>query len=208
MMKVFSCPTPDEIGKFAGIVRTFPQIWHGKVLDVGCRSGNLAEVLAEMNFDVRYVGLDLHPPANVIGRLEAGLPFHDKAFDVVVALDVLEHTDDSYKAFSELCRCAQRFIVITFPNMYELRSRLKFLMGKRPSGKYGLPPEPPVDRHRWIFSLEEAQTFVHFRAQHCGFKVISEGCLIGPRRAVIGHLLVSRLPGIFCPTYLALLERL
>lgn len=207
-MKVFPCPTQDEIGKFAGVVKAFPWIWQGKVLDVGCRSGNLANILAKTNPNVRYVGLDLYPPANVVGNLEAGLPFQDKAFDVVVALDVLEHTNDIYKAFSELCRCAQRFVVITLPNAYELKGRLKFLIGKKLSGKYGLPPEPPIDRHRWIFSLKEARTFVHFRAQHCGFKVTLEGCLIGPRRALIGRLLVSHLPDPFCPTYLALLERL
>jgi SAM-dependent methyltransferase len=195
------------MGKFAGVVGAFPQIWQGKVLDVGCRSGNLAKVLTEMNSNVHYVGLDLRPPANVVGNLEAGLPFQDKAFDVVVALDVLEHTDDIYKAFSELCRCARRFVVITLPNIYELRGRLKFLIGKRLSGKYGLPPEPPADRHRWIFSLNEAQTFVNFRAQCCGFKVAQEGCLIGPRRALIVRALVSYLSELFCPTYLALLER-
>lgn len=207
-MKVFLCPTSDEMGKFVGVVRAFPQIWHGKVLDVGCRSGNLARVLAEMGSNAHYVGLDLYLPATIVGNLEMGLPFQDKAFDVVVALDVLEHTNDIYKAFSELCRCAQRFVVITLPNAYELKGRLKFLIGKKLSGKYGLPPEPPADRHRWIFSLKEARTFVHFRAQHCGFKITLEGCLIGPRRALIGRLLVSHLPDLFCPTYLALLERL
>lgn len=208
-MKVFLCLTSDEMGKFVGVVRAFPQIWHGKVLDVGCRSGNLARVLAEMGSNAHYVGLDLYPPATIVGNLEAGLPFQDKAFDVVVALDVLEHTNDIYKAFNELCRCAQRFVVVTLPNMYEMKSRLKFLIGKRLSGKYGLPLEPPADRHRWIFTFEEARAFVHFRAKQCGFRIAVEGCLIGPRRAVgLGRILVGRLPNLLCPTYLACLERL
>lgn len=48
-MKVILCPTLDEMGKFIGVIRAFPQIWQRKILDVGCRSGNLAKILAEVN---------------------------------------------------------------------------------------------------------------------------------------------------------------
>jgi len=55
---------------------------------------------------------------------------------------VLEHTNNIHKSFEELCRVARKFVVITLPNAYELKTRLKFLLGLPHSGKYGLPVDP------------------------------------------------------------------
>ncbi len=207
-MRVFVCPHPGEMGKFEGVVRAFPEIWKGRVLDVGCRSGNLSEVLRARGVQASYVGLDLFPPATVRANLEKGLPFRDRAFTVVVALDVLEHTNDIHGSFGELCRVSERFVVISLPNMYELKARWKVLWGQRVSGKYGLPVIPPTDRHRWFFSLREAQEFVHAMAQRRGFVVRSEGGLVGPGRARgPERVLVRKFPNLLVPTYLVLLER-
>jgi len=65
-MRVFLCSQPDEAGKFDGVVGAFPDIWEGCILDVGCWSGNLKHVLEERSVRVRYLGLDLSPPADVI----------------------------------------------------------------------------------------------------------------------------------------------
>lgn len=207
-MKVFACPLENEVGKFCGVINAFPDIWEGRILDVGCRSKKFKDVVEAFNAEVCYLGLDLHPPADVIGNLEQGLPFSDKTFDVVLALDVLEHIDNIHRSFDELCRVSNKFVVITLPNSYELRARFKFLLGYTISGKYGLSPEPPMDRHRWLFSFNEALRFVNQRAQRCGFTVADQGCLIGPRRASLGGgLVVSRFPNLFSPWYLALLMR-
>lgn len=208
-MKVFTCPKPDEVGKFYGVIHAFPTIWQGSILDVGSRSGNFKEVLCEYNPGIRYIGLDLYPPADIIANLEKGLPFGDKTFDAVVALDVLEHTDDIHRAFNELCRITRQFVVINLPNAYEMKGRIKFLLGRSLSRKYGLPSEPPRDRHHWLFSFSEARAFVRERAQRCGFEVIDEGCLIGPRRTAfgIGRLMVALFPNVMSPWYLALLQR-
>ncbi len=176
------------------------------MLDVGCRSGNLHRVLSSS--DVKYCGLDLYPPASVIGHLGSGLPFAQESFDTVVALDVLEHTDDIYRSFGELCRVAQGYVVVTLPNALEITKRLKFLLGHSLGGKYGLPTEPPRDRHRWLFSLAEAIEFCRARTKQYGFQVLDEGCLIGPRRGfALGKLAVSVFPNLLSPTYLVLLGR-
>jgi hypothetical protein len=91
-----------------------------------------------------------------------------------------------------------------------------FLMGKRLSGKYGLPVEPPQDRHRWLFSLKEARCFVQERALKLGFKLREE--IIGyynyrqllPRAiTVIGKVLCRAGIGVnlFAYYYCAVLER-
>lgn len=208
-MQIYRCPTPNEAGKFLGIIHAFPDIWKGKVLDVGCRGKGLKQALEGFVNQIRYVGFDLHPPADVLADLEKGLPFRDKAFDVVVALDVLEHIDALHGAFEEICRISSNFVILTLPNMYELRARLKFLTGRPLSGKYGLPITPPLDRHRWLFSLREAREFVHKMGERCGFQVRQEGWLVGPRRgSLVGPALIRAFPNLFAPWYLALLARL
>jgi SAM-dependent methyltransferase len=204
-VKVFVSPSRDEMGKFSGVVQAFPDIWGGPVLDVGCRSGNLKGVLPGTQGS--YCGLDLFPPADIIGNIEADLPFADLSFDTVVALDVLEHTNDIHQAFNNLCRVARRHVLIALPNMYELQTRIKFLFGQRLSGKYGLPCTPPADRHRWFFSLREAEAFVHMTGRQRGFEVVTEGCLVGPRRGFAIRGLVSCWPNLLSPLYVALLRR-
>lgn len=207
-MKVYVSPTPDEIGKFHGIVDAFPGIWTGRILDVGARSGLMKQALCTKasRSHLEYCSLDLLPPANVISNLEAGLPFADHSFEVVLALDVLEHTDDIYRAFSELCRASKNYVVVTLPNIYEIRGRLRFLRGRPTSGKYGLPVYPKRDRHRWVLSYREAEIFVHHHSQLSGFLVVADGCLIGPRRTAIS-LMVRHLANLLAPSYLALLAR-
>jgi SAM-dependent methyltransferase len=203
-VNIFVCPSADETGKFRGIVQAFPGVWDGRVLDVGSRSGNLKRVLPKGV----YYGLDLYPPADIIANSGAGLPFREASFETVVALDVLEHTDNIYEAFQELCRVAREYVLITLPNVFEISSRLRFLFGTHCSAKYGLPVDPPADRHRWFFSFQEAMAFTHAWAHRCGFAVTADGCLIGPRRgAAAGRFALGRFPNLLSPSYLALLSR-
>jgi SAM-dependent methyltransferase len=190
-------------------VDAFPEIWRGRVLDMGCRSGALKTVLeAHRGINVRYTGMDLLYPAQIVADLNQNVPFVERAFDVVVALDVLEHTDDLHGAFDELCRIAKKYVVLTLPNGYELKGRIKFLFGFPVSGKYGLPVESPGDRHRWLFSFTEARDFVRVRGARNGFSVRKEGCLMGPQRAPLGTCLTALgLVDLISPWYLALLDR-
>jgi len=205
-MKIFILSTGKHAGKFEAMVRAFPDIWSGRVLDVGCRSRQLKDALP--NKAVDYLGLDLYPPADVIGNLGTGLPLDEASSDTVVALDVLEHTDDIYRSFAELCRVARSYVLLALPNLYDITVRKRFLFGHQISGKYGLPVNRPVDRHRWIFSFQEAENFTHAMAAKCGFEVVDEGCLIGPRRNAIGvRQLVNAFPNLLSPWYIALLER-
>lgn len=205
-MKVFVCPNRDETGKLIAAFRVHPEIWNGLILDIGCGSRYLKTLFP--NGKVRYFGLDLFPPADIIATLESRLPFRDLKFDTVVGLDVLEHADNIFNAFNEICRVARKYILITMPNGFDVRSRIKFLLGMGISGKYGLPMDPPKDRHRWIFSLKEARRFVHARAECNKFEVLIEGYLMGPCRSILGgRILVHLLPNVFSPWYLVLLQR-
>jgi SAM-dependent methyltransferase len=108
-----------------------------------------------------YYGTDLIPADGVLQcNLEEPLSFDDNSFDVVTALDVLEHLDNPHDALHELCRVARKSVLISLPNMYYIEFRWRFLRGGGLSGKYQFPPHPVVDRHRWVLSYREALAFV------------------------------------------------
>jgi hypothetical protein len=57
--------------------------------------------------------------ADVVTDLERGtLPFDDRSFETVVAADVLEHVDSMHAFFDELCRVADRHVIVSLPNPY------------------------------------------------------------------------------------------
>lgn len=201
-MKLAILDGGSSLQKAQGVVRTYPSIWQGSVVDVGCRSRELETAL--MGHRVRYQGVDVDPSAEIVADLGEKLPFDDKTINVVAALDVLEHTDDIHHAFSELCRVAKDHIVITLPNCYEVNTRLRFLRGKPLSDKYGLPSAKPQDRHRWLFSLHESRKFIHDCAVEQSWRVADERIIVGPRSRHIAYA-VRRWPNLLCKTYLTLL---
>jgi ubiquinone/menaquinone biosynthesis C-methylase UbiE len=97
----------------------------------------------------------------VIGcNLEEGIPLPDDSFDIVVALDVVEHLEQAHFIVQDMMRVARKGIIVSLPNMYYWSFRWNFLRGRGVSGKYTFPPTPPVDRHRWILSYEESVEFM------------------------------------------------
>ncbi|MCB9845775.1 MAG: class I SAM-dependent methyltransferase [Phycisphaeraceae bacterium] len=167
----FPAPAPyaDRATKARYVADRFAQILRGRILDVGCDQRRLA---AHLDSGAEYVGVDLAPGADVVLNLDReDLPFPDRTFDCVVCTDVLEHLDRAHRVFDELCRVGSDRIVISLPNPARnfanalfagRRGRLKF---------YGLPVEPPEDRHRWLFGFDDAAEFVTTRACACGYAV-------------------------------------
>lgn len=94
-----------------------------RILDVGCGTGGAALTLARHG---RAVALDRSPASfrlamdcpythRVVASAAAPLPFSDGSFDVVCALDILEHLDDDAAAARELARvCKPGGTVIAF----------------------------------------------------------------------------------------------
>lgn len=85
-------------------------IRHPKILDVGCGTGANLEMLAQFG---KSEGVDVSDDAlafckakglKVHKGLAEKLPFEDESFDVVTALDVVEHLDDDVAGLREMHR--------------------------------------------------------------------------------------------------------
>ena len=101
------------------------------------------------------------------------MPFDDATFDCVVCTETLEHLDNLHAMFGELIRVAKKYVIISLPNNW-VNARKPIGRGKGSFSKYGLPAEPPPDRHKWFFSLSEATDFI--QQQHHRYAVSLREC--------------------------------
>lgn len=90
---------------------------HGaRVLDVGCGSGDIAVEIMRRRPDIRIEGVDVlvRPDTAIPVRPYDGehLPFDNGAFDWVMLVDVLHHTDDPGLVLSEALRVARQGVLI------------------------------------------------------------------------------------------------
>ena len=165
------------------VASKYAEILRGQVLDVGADACHLREYLPE---GTSYTGVGRGGTPDIEMNLEtARLPFEADHFDCVLCLDVLEHLESIHAMFDELCRVSRRYVVLSLPNAYlDLYRMLKF-GDYNPHAHlkfYGIPVEPPPDRHRWFFTLDEAQAFVEHRAKLCAMEVVEWDVQPEPRR--------------------------
>lgn len=137
-------------------------------LDLGCRNMELQKVLGIKD----YVGVDFHSSIKemtngVSQDLEEPLPFKNKEFEIVYALDILEHLNNFHGCLSEIRRVAAHYVLIGLPNMYHYAYRLKYLLGRPLNAKYYLPHNFILDRHRWIFTFNEAKALISQEFNMC-----------------------------------------
>lgn len=158
------------------------------VLDVGCRDGALGRALRAAQAGARVVGLDRSGSPDVVGDVRR-LPFADRAFDVVAALDVLEHCDDLRGAFLECLRVADTLLLVSLPNMAHPLFRARFACTGRLSGKYDLGDARQPDRHRWLTPLAQADRLMAMLAREHQLGIAISRVTEGRRAALLAGLL-------------------
>jgi SAM-dependent methyltransferase len=132
--------TFDKYGSSNPVVQRLMSGFHGSlqelwersgpasVLDVGCGEGVLTEQWAERLGDGRVVGIDLDDPklraewdtrrrGNLEFRAEdaTSLSFADDEFDLVAAIEVLEHLPDPEATMAEMARVARSRLLVSVP---------------------------------------------------------------------------------------------
>lgn len=150
-----------------------PYLAGRSILDVGA---DRCYLKSHLDSESSYLGIGLGGNCDQAIDLDNGrLPFEGGSFDCVLCLDVLEHLEALHAIFDECCRVAKRHVIISLPNawsdVYSILRGVRY----RPDRLfkfYGLPVEPPEDRHHWFFSLSEAKEFIKKRAELDGMQII------------------------------------
>jgi SAM-dependent methyltransferase len=131
------------------------------VLDLGAGEGAFARTLRSAGYDVTACDVDpsiFRSPEIPFrqGDFNAGIPFDDGAFDAVVFIEVLEHLTHPWKALAEIRRVLRPggWLILTTPNVTNIRQRLHFLLRGRFYG-FGHPIIRSPLEHIHPFSLSE-----------------------------------------------------
>ena len=112
-------------GFFTALDGALPAAAPRSILEVGVGEGEVAERVRSRYPDARFVAIDLPDPElaeawrsrSVHGAFAdiARLPFADGEFDLVMAIEVLEHVPDPPAALRELRRVATADLVLSVP---------------------------------------------------------------------------------------------
>jgi len=133
------------------VLELIPQfLGEGKVLDVGTGAGNLAHGLKEQGYEVSALDIDpsvcKHPDVEVTrGDIMEGLPYEDGSFDLVTALEVIEHMEDPFKAVREFHRVLKPggLLLLTTPNYGNIEKRVYYLYTGSLPHALTYEPSPP-----------------------------------------------------------------
>jgi len=159
----------DRATKARYIADKYADLLRSTVLDVGCDTAALRALVAQPGL---YRGVDLGSGADVVVNLDQeNLPFSDRSFETVVCTDVLEHLERCHAVMDELCRVSSNCVLVSLPNPLATLVQNLHDGGHGKIKYYGLPVDPPADRHRWFFGYEEAAAFLTQRGARQGFEV-------------------------------------
>jgi 2-polyprenyl-3-methyl-5-hydroxy-6-metoxy-1,4-benzoquinol methylase len=113
------------VGRFAAELDALTaQAAPESLLDVGCGEGVLTERWARELAPARVVGVDAadlggawarRPAASFAVADAQALPFADGGFDLVAAIELLEHVEDPVRALAELARVAGSHLLVSVP---------------------------------------------------------------------------------------------
>jgi SAM-dependent methyltransferase len=115
---------PGEAMRVEFVFRLLKGVSYERPLDAGCGDGYLASRLAEAGGKVWGTDLSLarlkvahglFPRLTLARSSIFDQPFGDRSFDVVMAVEVIEHLEDPESAVQEMKRLSSRYVLVTVP---------------------------------------------------------------------------------------------
>ncbi len=154
------------------------------VLDIGCGDGVVGTLLPAAWL---YRGIDLSNAAiyeqnasderilySSPDQIEAVLAGSEQA-DVVLMLDVLEHTRRFCDLFEHAIPLARRYLIVSLPNELFLLDRLRLLAGQEhPAHSLDLIHLPEGFKHQYLINIAKARQILSGVASQRGFTLVAE----------------------------------
>jgi SAM-dependent methyltransferase len=107
----------------------------GRLLDIPCGQGALAERLRKQGFEIccgDYDSDNYRIDGGNFHRLDlnCNLPYKDETFDCITSVEGIEHIENPHLLIREISRILKNggHLVITTPNIMNIKSRLYFLL--------------------------------------------------------------------------------
>ncbi|WP_156777543.1 hypothetical protein [Synechococcus sp. RS9916] len=156
-------------------IRSFVLSDSGSILNIGGGGKRHLSQSLPNSYDVFEV--DIQGDCDLLFNLDSGpLPSEIGSFDLCCAFDVLEHLENFHSVLEDLYSFSKRSILITLPVATgEVFSnsfyRPFFARDCSENGfynkYYGLPLQPPADRHRWFLTFADiVRYFLDFEERH------------------------------------------
>lgn len=105
-----------------------------KILDAGAGHGALSKTIFEAGYNVE--ACDLFPEIFYFDKvpfkkadITSSLPYEDNTFDIIIAVEVMEHIHDHEQFFKECFRILKKggILLLSTPNILSMKSRVRFL---------------------------------------------------------------------------------
>lgn len=135
-LSVHGLSTPKIMGAAFGMVKKVRPDLNGRYLDIGSGNGELIAFMKQ-HFPVEahacdYTGELMQIPGqkvDVVDLNTESLPYEDNYFDLVTFTEVVEHIEHDRHIIREIYRILKPggALVITTPNILNIKSRLRFL---------------------------------------------------------------------------------
>lgn len=157
---------------------------HGRLLDVGCATGDFIEVMRDKGWDV--TGIEPSLTASRWAREHRGLDVRtgtletvalaDESFDVVTLWNAIEHLPDPKGSLDAINRVLRNngLLVVTTPNLDSVDARL--------FGRHWIGYELP--RHFYVFSRRTLSSML----EKAGFQILETRCLYGSHAAAMSSI--------------------
>lgn len=182
-------------------------IQDGPVLDIGCGDGLFLSMCKEKGMEAQ--GVDFSDvaiahckerglKAQQVNIASGILPFADKKFSTVVALDVLEHVYDPAPLLAEMKRISSQYVIIGVPNFSSLPARLQVLLGKVPENNR------PHKGHIYWFNYSVLCALIEKNGLNIVTLRVNVPCERIPFIGVLSRALANLFPSLFALSFVVL----